>query len=122
MTSINPISVLPSLQLSHGLGHLVLKTHPVGLSKGLGIFPGIGVNGSSKLLISGKALPDINNLDEPLTPIPGNIPSPLDRPTGCVFRTRCPNPCDNCRDGNTEMGLIEVKPGHWVDQCCINCS
>ncbi|MDC0045299.1 ABC transporter ATP-binding protein [Pelagibacteraceae bacterium] len=69
-----------------------------------------------------QALPDINNLDEPLTPIPGNIPSPLDRPTGCVFRTRCPNPCDNCRDGNTEMGLIEVKPGHWVDQCCINCS
>ena len=68
-----------------------------------------------------EALPDINNLDEPLKPIPGNIPSPLDRPTGCVFRTRCPNPCENCRDGNTEMGLIEVKPGHWVDQCCINC-
>ena len=68
-----------------------------------------------------KALPDINNLDEPLRPIPGNIPSPLDRPTGCVFRTRCPNPCDNCRNGNTEMGLIEVEPGHWVDQCCINC-
>ena len=68
-----------------------------------------------------EALPDINNLDEPLKPIPGNIPSPLDRPTGCVFRTRCPNPCDNCREGKTEMGLIEVEPGHWVDQCCINC-
>jgi len=68
-----------------------------------------------------QALPDINNLDEPLIPIPGNIPSPLDRPSGCVFRTRCPNPCDNCRDGNTAMGLIEVNPGHWVDQCCINC-
>ena len=68
-----------------------------------------------------EALPDINNLDEPLKPIPGNIPSPLDRPTGCVFRTRCPNPCENCRDGNTKMGLIEVEPGHWVDQCCINC-
>ena len=68
-----------------------------------------------------EALPDINNLDEPLKPIPGNIPSPLNRPTGCVFRTRCPNPCDNCREGKTEMGLIEVEPGHWVDQCCINC-
>ncbi|MDC0045298.1 ATP-binding cassette domain-containing protein [Pelagibacteraceae bacterium] len=52
----------------------------------------------------------------------GEIPSALNPPSGCVFRTRCPNPCDNCRDGNTEMGLIEVKPGHWVDQCCINCS
>ena len=69
-----------------------------------------------------EALPDVNNLDAPLRPIPGNIPSPLDRPSGCVFRTRCPNPCDNCRNGNTEMGLIEVEPGHWVDQCCINCN
>ena len=68
-----------------------------------------------------EALPDINNLDAPLKPIPGNIPSPLDRPTACVFRTRCPNPCNNCREGKTEMGLIEVEPGHWVDQCCINC-
>ena len=69
-----------------------------------------------------EALPDVNNLDAPLRPIPGNIPSPLDRPSACVFRTRCPNPCDNCRNGNTEMGLIEVEPGHWVDQCCINCN
>ena len=69
-----------------------------------------------------EALPDINNLDAPLKPIPGNIPSPLDRPTACVFRTRCPNPCDNCREGKTEMGLIEVEPEHWVDQCCANCS
>ncbi len=68
-----------------------------------------------------NALPDINNLDAPLRPIPGNIPSPLDRPTGCVFRTRCPNPTHDCKEGNVEMGLIEVSPGHWVDQCCINC-
>ncbi len=68
-----------------------------------------------------NALPDINNLDEPLTPIPGNIPSPLERPTGCVFRTRCPNPTHDCREGNIEMALIEISPGHWVDKCCINC-
>ena len=52
----------------------------------------------------------------------GEIPSALNPPSGCVFRTRCPNPCDNCRDGKTEMGLIEVEPEHWVDQCCVNCS
>ena len=68
-----------------------------------------------------NALPDINNLDAPLTPIPGNIPSPLERPTGCVFRTRCPNPTHDCREGNIEMALIEISPGHWVDKCCINC-
>ena len=68
-----------------------------------------------------QALPDINNLDAPLTPIPGNIPSPLDRPSGCVFRTRCPNPTHDCKEGKIGMGLIEVKPGHLVDKCCINC-
>jgi len=68
-----------------------------------------------------NALPDINNLDAPLKPIPGNIPSPLERPSGCVFRPRCPNPTHDCKEGNIEMGLIEVEPGHWVDQCCVNC-
>ena len=68
-----------------------------------------------------KALPDINNLDAPLQAIPGSIPSPLERPSGCVFRTRCPDPTHECKEGHIEMGLIEVSPGHWVDQCCVNC-
>ena len=69
-----------------------------------------------------QALPDINNLDEPLTPIPGNIPSPLDRPTGCVFRTRCPHHNSDGKDGKIAMKLIEIEPGHWVDQCGIECT
>ncbi|MDC0194895.1 ABC transporter ATP-binding protein [Alphaproteobacteria bacterium] len=68
-----------------------------------------------------KALPDVNNLDAPLQPIPGSIPSPLERPSGCVFRTRCPDPTHECKEGHIEMGLIEVSPGHWVDKCCVNC-
>ncbi len=44
--------------------------------------------------------------------IPGVPPSLLDRPSGCPFRTRCPQAFDRC--ALEEPRLREVRPGHWV--------
>ena len=60
-----------------------------------------------------NALPKLDAIDEPLTPIPGDIPSPLERPTGCVFHTRCPEViADRCNA--TVPKRTEVAKGHDV--------
>src|SRR2546429_243040 len=45
----------------------------------------------------------------------GEVPSPLNPPSGCVFHPRCPIAIDRGRAVIPE--LREVKPGHWA--ACI---
>ncbi|MEE9376241.1 MAG: ABC transporter ATP-binding protein [Rhizobiaceae bacterium] len=52
------------------------------------------------------ALPRLDNLDAPLVPVPGDIPSPLERPSGCVFHTRCSVAEDRCSQSVPEMKKI----------------
>lgn len=51
-----------------------------------------------------NALPKLEDLDAGLTPVPGDIPSPLERPSGCVFNTRCPVVVgDVCQSDNPQL-------------------
>jgi peptide/nickel transport system ATP-binding protein/oligopeptide transport system ATP-binding protein len=42
----------------------------------------------------------------------GEIPSPVDPPSGCPFRTRCPQATDAC--AASRPAWQEHRPGHWV--------
>ncbi len=42
----------------------------------------------------------------------GDLPSPINPPTGCVFHTRCPSATARCREGIPEM--CRVADGHRV--------
>jgi peptide/nickel transport system ATP-binding protein len=50
-------------------------------------------------------------------PIQGELPSPLNPPTGCAFHPRCPHATARC--GAELPALREIAPGHW-SACHLN--
>ena len=58
-----------------------------------------------------NAIPKLEHLDVPLTPVPGDIPSPLDRPSGCVFHTRCSQIIEGKCDSSIPDTTV-LKEGH----------
>ena len=45
-------------------------------------------------------------------PVQGEVPSPINPPSGCVFHPRCSIAVDGCKRARPE--LREVRPGHYV--------
>lgn len=50
-------------------------------------------------------------------PIQGELPSPLNPPSGCTFHPRCPHAMERC--SVERPNLVEIAPAHW-SACHLN--
>jgi peptide/nickel transport system ATP-binding protein len=50
-----------------------------------------------------SAIPDITMSGKARTPVAGEVPNPLDPPTGCAFHPRCPHANDRCKAERPEL-------------------
>lgn len=65
----------------------------------------------TRSLLSAIPIPDPDRSDaRRRIMLEGEIPSPLNPPTGCKFHTRCPNAKPECAEADTV--LRELRPGH----------
>ena len=68
-----------------------------------------------------ESTPSVVGEKKKLRSLDGEPPSLIDDVEGCTFSPRCPDPTEECKNLTIPMGLIEVEPGHFTDQCCVNC-
>jgi len=70
----------------------------------------------TRALLLAVPLPDPHRKTEPFS-IEGDVPSPIDPPTGCAFHPRCPYRFDRC--SQQKPPLAEADAGHFV-ACWLN--
>ncbi|HLG49828.1 MAG TPA: ABC transporter ATP-binding protein [Reyranella sp.] len=67
----------------------------------------------TQALLSAVPVPDPRvEAGRQFRPARGEIPSPINPPSGCVFHPRCPMAVENCRKARPT--LRGMRPGHWV--------
>jgi oligopeptide transport system ATP-binding protein len=67
----------------------------------------------TKALLAAVPVPDPTvEADRSFQPLSGEVPSPINPPSGCVFHPRCPLAVAECQHAPPE--LRELRPGHWV--------
>jgi peptide/nickel transport system ATP-binding protein len=68
----------------------------------------------TRALLASSPKPD-PTIEGSAVPLQGDIPSPVNPPSGCVFRTRCPLAIDAC--AQALLPLDELRPGRF--SACI---
>ncbi|MCE7792090.1 ATP-binding cassette domain-containing protein [Salipaludibacillus sp. CUR1] len=124
------VNLLKELQKEHGLTYLFIA-HDLSMVKHISDRIGVMYLGAmmeladsedlyaeplhpyTKALLSSIPLPDpdIEESRERII-LTGDVPSPISPPSGCPFRTRCPEAMDTCAVKNPEW--LEARPNHFV--------
>jgi oligopeptide/dipeptide ABC transporter ATP-binding protein len=119
------LRLLDQLCRANGLG-VILITHDLGVLSALAdtvtvMYAGrIVETGPTAEVVQGTrhpytrglldSLPHPERADQPLLPIRGMPPSPIDRPDGCAFHPRCAYAIEPCQ--SEVPTLFQVTPGH----------
>ena len=64
-----------------------------------------------------REVPRLEDRHHAFKPVVGEIPSPIDPPSGCYFHPRCPHATERCKQENPI--LKEIAPGH-TSACHLN--
>lgn len=65
----------------------------------------------TEALLSSVPMPDPKILKKKIA-LPGDVPSPITPPSGCVFHPRCPHRREKCE--TDAPAFVEIEPDHWL--------